>query len=84
MGLVWAVREDLWRYFGQFGKLEMVQVCELIVLTAANLYSLSLSCTVMDISVREILVHADQNIQIIWSDRTDLSADILIHPDRFI
>ena len=45
MGLVWAVREDLWRYFGQFGKLEMVQVCELTVFAVANLYSLSLSCT---------------------------------------
>ena len=39
---------------------------------------------VMDISVWEILVRADQNIQIIWSDWTDLSADILIRLDQFI
>ena len=31
-----------------------------------------------------ISVRVDQNLQIIWSARTDLSADILVRPDRFI
>ena len=38
MGLEWTTEEsDLWSYFGQFGQLEMAEVCELIAFAPANL-----------------------------------------------